>query len=680
MQALKLFFKVLIVFFTCFSTVLIVSCDNRGKKLESALKHAGANKVELLKVIDHYQKDPADSLKLKAARYLIENMPYHFSYDTSYLHNYRPVIEEINSLRGNGFSQEIIKAQVNPVMDSLISVYPLANVYSKRENDLTSIESKMLINNIDLAFEYYNNNPFKDSVLFDDFLEYILPYRVQNGYCLEDSRSYFINRYSDIIEQDFASVHQLCDSLLYRFKDVKIGWRIADNFPYLKLEDYLKSRMTHCPQKCWFNCMFLRSFGMPVTIDFVPASRVHTVGHEWNTIKLKDGVFPFDPFWVGLNNERYLKQYYSREKFHPVIGPIQFPKIYRKTYKANISELLEHAMSTGEDIPPLFQNPFMKDVTEEYFKTFSTQVTIIKNIKDHEYLYACVVGDKQNWVPVDFGKIMKGKVSFSSLGSRNVYLPAYYKFGSMIPASHPVLLNEYGSLSLLKPDTTVARQVTITHVAYPRPELKDYKEAFIGATIEGSNDKNFDQGEVLYRVKDAQEPGFYHIPLQATSSYRFIRFVIPKKKIWINEIRFLEIVRGNKYDVKGKRISSHPEDSMIYKKITDGELKTGTNFLSIKTENNATEKIWVGYEFKKRISLNAFELYFVFGANIRNEGIYELLYWDFEWKSLGKKISNSTNPISFDNVPGNTLLMVKIHDTDSYSRPFTYSEGEQHWW
>jgi hypothetical protein len=70
----------------------------------------------------------------------------------------------------------------------------------------------------------------------------------------------------------------------------------------------------------------------------------------------------------------------------------------------------------------------------------------------------------------------------------------------------------------------------------------------------------------------------------------------------------------------------------------------------------------------------------VFNANIRKEGVYELLYWDFGWKSLGKKVASSTNPLHFDNVPGNALLMIKIHDTDSYSRIFTYYNGVQNWW
>lgn len=676
MKKAKLTSKVLIALFAFF-TILMFSCNNEEKKMESTLEQAGNNKEELLKVIELYKKNPQDSLKLKAAYFLIGNMPGHFSYDTNSLCVYRPVIDKISLLKAKGLSKEAIKEQVNPFMDSLTRINPLSNVYSKTENDLTSIESGLLINSIDQAFESYNHNPFKDSILFEDFLEYVLPYRVLNGYCLEDWRSYFTRNYSLKTRQKFSSVHQFCDSLLYNFKDIKIGWLVAHQFPYLKLDDYLKSRMTHCPQKCWFNCLLLRSFGIPTAIDFVPACRIHEVGHEWNIIKLKDGIYPFDPFWE--DDIRYLKAFYGREKIHPKIGPIQFPKIYRKTYKMNISELLNHAIHSDEGIPSFFQNPFLKDVTNEYFKTFTIESPIVRNIKSVGYAYACVMGSNQIWVPVDFGEIKKGKISFHSMGSENVYLPSFYKFGNTIPAAYPILLNDNGSSSILSPDTVHTRHIEISYVAYPRAELKEYKEAFIGATVEGSNYKNFEKSEILYQINELCEPGTYHIPINSIYKYRYFRFTIPKAKIKLNEIKFFIKKNGIENEVNGELISSNPKDNLLFQKIIDGDLITGAVFTSLRETHKKSDKIWIGYDFKVPVSIRAFEFYFVFDANVRKEGIYELQYWDFGWKSLGIKKS-VTNSISFDQVPENALLMIKIHDTDKYSRIFTYSDGKQHWW
>lgn len=57
-----------LVFFSC-------NKNKIPKDVERALKLAEENKSELLKVINTYNKNPNDSLKLKSAYFLIENMP-----------------------------------------------------------------------------------------------------------------------------------------------------------------------------------------------------------------------------------------------------------------------------------------------------------------------------------------------------------------------------------------------------------------------------------------------------------------------------------------------------------------------------------------------------------------------------------------------------------------------------
>jgi hypothetical protein len=665
--------------FIIFSSIIIASCSHgdHERKLRSVLEQAGANKEELQKVIDHYKKNPADSMKLRAAYFVIENMPGHFSYDTSYLYRYRPVIEKIKTLRENGLPMDVIKLRVNPVMDSLIAKYPLSNVYSNIENDLTYIKSNLIISNIDQAFESYNANPFKDSIRFDDFLEYVLPYRAQDGSCLEAWRPFFTQNYALKAGEKFSNVHQLSDSLLYNFKKIKVAWRVAHLFPYLKLNDFLISRMTHCPQKCWFNCLLLRSFGIPVTSDFVPSSRVHESGHEWNALRLKDGLYPFDPYWE--DSLRYLKAIYAREKLHPRIGPIEHTKVYRKTYKINITELLEHAIRSGEEIPPFFRNPFLKDVTDEYLKTYAIETPVTKKIDDSDYAYACVFGYNQVWTPVEFGKIKKGKVTFNSMGSVNVYLPSFYQFGAIIPAAYPILLNKDGSSTVLCPYKSRTRRIEISHVAYQRPELEVYKKSLIGCTIEGANNKNFDNSEVLYKIPNSCEPGNYRVQIASMAQYRFVRFTVPHLSLVLNEIKFFHKGNGAEREIRGKIISSYPKDSTLLTRIVDGNFLTGVDFNSISEEHKRFNKVWVGYDFKVPVSISAFEYYFVYYVNIRREGIYELFYWDNEWKSLGAK-KTSTTSVCFDDVPENALLMIKIHDTNKYSRIFTYTDGKQNWW
>lgn len=94
--------------------IVLLSCKQESA-LEKALVLAGSNRYELEKVLKHYEKD---SLKQVAARFLIENMPYHTYSEEYYLlpsgKKYRPQISDfpveadykkhIDSLNDVGFS------------------------------------------------------------------------------------------------------------------------------------------------------------------------------------------------------------------------------------------------------------------------------------------------------------------------------------------------------------------------------------------------------------------------------------------------------------------------------------------------------------------------------------------------------------------------------------------------
>ena len=59
---------------------MVVSCNHKGKRpsgVDDVLQCAGQNRQELEKVLEYYQND---SLKYRAACFLIENMSGHFSY------------------------------------------------------------------------------------------------------------------------------------------------------------------------------------------------------------------------------------------------------------------------------------------------------------------------------------------------------------------------------------------------------------------------------------------------------------------------------------------------------------------------------------------------------------------------------------------------------------------------
>ena len=98
--------------YALFATLLLVAfngCSEEQKHLRMAMKAAGSNKTELKAVLNHYKKIDPNPEKLAAARYLIMNMPVHYSYRKDSIKNYYDLALEV-------FKSEL---SVNEQRDSL---------------------------------------------------------------------------------------------------------------------------------------------------------------------------------------------------------------------------------------------------------------------------------------------------------------------------------------------------------------------------------------------------------------------------------------------------------------------------------------------------------------------------------------------------------------------------------
>lgn len=78
----------------CYIFITITNCCTfTPSKLEEALVLSGENRCELEKVLKHYSACD-DSLKLKAAEFLIENMPGHYTLRGKTIDHYREIIDK----------------------------------------------------------------------------------------------------------------------------------------------------------------------------------------------------------------------------------------------------------------------------------------------------------------------------------------------------------------------------------------------------------------------------------------------------------------------------------------------------------------------------------------------------------------------------------------------------------
>ena len=121
-------------------------------QMDLCLEFAEGNRKELEKVIDHYKND-ADTLKYKAACFLIENMPGHYWKQSKASVCYW---ECVNSMPGR------------MSVDSLNTIWThLSKVHSNEisiQEDVKNITAEYLIENIDESFDAWRSFPWGNSV------------------------------------------------------------------------------------------------------------------------------------------------------------------------------------------------------------------------------------------------------------------------------------------------------------------------------------------------------------------------------------------------------------------------------------------------------------------------------------------------------------------------------------
>lgn len=137
------------------TVVLLVGCTDSERT--SVLEKTLSENPSLKLVLQRYE---TDSLKRRAAEYLIENLPYHGGFQAEQMEPYLKMYE----LFGTG------ELTIEEVQDSVRKLY--GSVSSRQVqgvSDLT-LSSEFLIDNIEWAFKVWNEQPWGKKCLFHGFL------------------------------------------------------------------------------------------------------------------------------------------------------------------------------------------------------------------------------------------------------------------------------------------------------------------------------------------------------------------------------------------------------------------------------------------------------------------------------------------------------------------------------
>ncbi len=646
-------------------SVIFTGCFKSGldRRVEDALEISGGNRAELEKVLRHYADDPE---KLAAAKYLIANMPGHFSFsDTAAVGNFYDALDTLLTAM-EGAPRNALRDSVNELCAQM-DIDCFGKVY-----DINVVQADYLIANIDEAFREWKELPWNRSLTFGQFCEYLLPYKTTELQALDSWRSEYGGMFAD-------SVESLMSCSLYRLSAYRMAEAINNGLMkkynmtdtesgipqlFYRPATRLKFPFGTCDELSRPAISFFRSAGVPVAVDYVHVWGYGNRGHTWAVVLAPNGKeIPFVPLSTSP---------YEQHKVNETVG-----KAYRATYDAD--DVLVALNTSGEWVPPTFRNIFQKDVTAKYAVTRDIEVPADGSYGDYAYLCS---PSRAAWKPVAVGRISGGKARFEDVGTGCVFLVCQYdRNGGQHPVSEPVRVNRDGSVESVTPDFENRTNVTL----YRKSPLLDYawKKAVEteGAVFEASDTPDFRNPAWRCAVTTkADRAGEIVLPEDA-GRHRYWRFVkrnvTDSARCYIGEIAFYSgdsIING-----KGTPIGTFDSRSNdIFEKAErafDGDVLTAFSVTRCK-------EAWVGLDFNGPVGVTKIQYTPRSDGNMIEPGDeYELMYWHGgKWNSAGSKTATTVS-IDFNDVPSGALYVLLNKTKGSSVRVFFIdADGNQEWW
>lgn len=647
--------------FLCILAFLAVACSRSAeeKQLQEALRFAGDNRSQFEKVLAYYADD---SLRLAAARFLIANMPGHYSFSpedtacvTSYSHQVRDLCE-----RMRGQEAGVIRDSINACA-SRCGITKLNKAF-----DCSFLTADYLIRNIDEAFRSWKQGRWARNLSFEEFCEFLLPYKVEELQLTDDWRTRLHGFQCQRLDQlDWCD--QYCRSPLAAAKIVNANlfeYMHPDHaanveFMHMKIEDAVCMPFGTCDFYVMVATVVMRSQGIPVARDFTPHWAYRNIGHSWNVVLTSEGKeVPFTGVCTQPGEEHKPDE--------------KMPKTYRCTYAAN--QELQRLNRKEKYVPRLFRNVFIKDVSSHYMKC--RDVTLSVKTKHSSYAYLTVY-DQNGWAPVAVAEIKHGKARFRDMGCNVLYLPVSYKAdGTEEILGSPFVLESDGTMRLLN-ETNKQQNITVRR-KYP---TLDYvyvnMERMLGGEFQASNDPNFSSYTTVHKIKDGHAYGYeIHLP-DSLRAYRYWRYIQDKPASFCNMAEMGFIAPGENTPMKGTVIGtpgSWKGRGGQRESVFDGDALT---FFDAPEPQSS----WVGMDFGKPVRVE--RIYYVArgdGNTIEPGDIYQISCWrNNRWEPLATM--QAEHPwLEFRNMPCGLPFILQDKTRGKDMRIFTYEDGKQVWW
>ena len=628
---------------------LVVSCTRYSPGLESALELAGDNREELEKVLDTY-KAPKDRQKRLAAEFLITNMPYHYTSNSSLLDTLRCYLTS---------QDKLVWGTLNIFEEKYGSL--------KRENykiipDIETITAEYLIRNIEFSFRIWKEVPWGKYMSFDNFCEEILPYRVGTE-PLEDWKEAYYREFRPILDSlghdgDPVKVCRLlCEYVTV--KPVRWIYQSRLSVPGLGASTLSKTRYGSCKDQAEFMMYVMRSVGLPVGMDLIVQNPNNAFrGHFWNYVRDTGGHYlSFDFYEQKPGDERYNGRKLGR--------------VYRLCFAPQAESL---PFQDNEDhIPEVLNRELLRDVSEHYFPDKEITLYAGKEAYNGKIMYLSVFNNTR-WIPMAWSKAKGDSVRFRHMEPGIAYMPYAYYGSNAASFANPVLYYDDGRIVQVKSDKENRQNVILKRKYGILAWWEQFRVRAIGGRFQGANKQDFSDAVTLHTVPGSVAMEYYNIAV-TPSDFRYLRYLSADSGY--NNMAEIHFFSGE-MELKGKIIGTvgfqgnSPERTK--EALFDGDPLT---FYDAAEASGS----WAGLELDTPRTVIGLRYLIRNDDNaVRPGDRYELVYWENgQWVSLGEQTADGAE-LKYDDVPSGALFLLHNHTRGKEERPFTYEEGQQVWW
>jgi len=639
----------------------------------------------------YYRHIVCDTFKHNAAMFLFDNMQYHYSYKEipepnkqweSWRMETDDIIKEVlTTFQYNNIPQDTIR-KIQAHREHTFTD-TLATLPDKLFKDNTHITNLFLIQHIENAFNVWKSSKYATKLSFEEFKEFILPYRSLRYYGFTNNGSSLNDLFADIIQLDETSNIIEC---IKKYNCIIWNMRNINGRKSKKVHRGIYDMYIHgihdCTDVSTYGCDILRACGIPVVVENVIGYR-HFAGKHFHC-----SVYDTDSCkWYPFNAESSIPGNFSFET----------PKclnVYRNLFSAQ-KDTPYFLKANNETVPPELSSPCIKDVTSLYRDTYCITLPFNENT-NNKVAYLVTFTPQKGILPVTWGSIdnITQTVTFKNIIPQILYIPVYYTEKGYHSFGEPFYVEIQGynaTLQKLLPEDKRSEKsdIILTRKFPQKEKMKQVAKNLIGGQFLGSNNYDFKDAKILYTITKAPEPIFKEYKFKNKEAYKYYRFSAPQATPNAN-IAWLEWVSENKYGYKNSDTLSRlhilsPNDTILIKhdfnkvKLLDidrGRMNWAKEYDNdVTTAPGAYRDITITLDEAQIVTavrfapLNA-------DNGIKSNNNYILYYWDNGWKLAGQQKAKFEF-LEFKNVPTNKLYWLRNITEGKEELPFIMENGKQ---